>query len=371
MSALRALYRLQYDARQRVGSSIFRLHRRRNHRPGVPPLPKRVLIVLAGHIGDTVMCTPVLMEARRTWPTAEIVVLGRTDNIELLSGSPVVDRYEEVIAFPFSLRRMAQVGAMTRQLRQQAFDIGILLLGDQFAKLLADANIPIRVGVAGSPSDGYLTHRYSLGPPRRWGPAERLRSLSALGLPTGAAPRPRLWPTDSARERVHTRLTALGIPNGSRVISLHPFGSTKRQWWPLERLRAVGDELHRSLGATTILIGGRELVGRFEVPRNLVNFVGALSVSDLVALTERSAAVVTTDSGPYHIAGALGRPTVGLFRGTRPEYSSLYSPSTTVLMGRDAKCAASCGWQRCVAYPCRELASLEVDRVVSSVAELL
>ena len=80
--------------------------------------------------------------------------------------------------------------------------------------------------------------------------------------------------------------------------------------------------------------------------------------------------VVTTDSGPFHIAGALGRPLVGLFRARRPEHAGRYARSR-VLLGRDERCAKECEWDRCRAEPCRQMDALGAGEAAGAVREIL
>jgi ADP-heptose:LPS heptosyltransferase len=76
-----------------------------------------------------------------------------------------------------------------------------------------------------------------------------------------------------------------------------------------------------------------------------------------------AALVVSTDSGPYHIAGALGRPLVGLFRARRPEHADKY-PGAQVVFGQYAACAAECQWDRCAAPACRQMSRIEANDVI-------
>src|SRR5262249_46765781 len=99
---------------------------------------------------------------------------------------------------------------------------------------------------------------------------------------------------------------------------------------------------------------------------SLVNAVGELSISQLLAAIESAELVITTDSGPFHMAGALGKPIIGLFRGRRPEHAGRY-PQARGILGDDSACEKFCQWNRCQAEPCRQLNSLSIDEVLSRV----
>jgi ADP-heptose:LPS heptosyltransferase len=66
------------------------------------------------------------------------------------------------------------------------------------------------------------------------------------------------------------------------------------------------------------------------------------------------------------MAGALGRPIIGLFRGRRPEHANRY-PQARVIFGADHSCEKSCRWNRCHAEPCRQLNAISIDEVLSEI----
>jgi ADP-heptose:LPS heptosyltransferase len=96
---------------------------------------------------------------------------------------------------------------------------------------------------------------------------------------------------------------------------------------------------------------------------------GAFSVQELMAVIEGASIVITTDSGPFHMAGALGRPTLGLFRASRPEHAELYS-TARVVMESHPDCA-DCRWNSCQASPCRQMAAVTSSRVLDAIEPLI
>jgi ADP-heptose:LPS heptosyltransferase len=335
-----------------------------------PLEPRRILLIIAGLIGDTVMSTPVIVEARRIWPESEIVLLGRRHNCELLSACPLLDACIEAPAMPFALTGHHAAARMKDWLREQRFDLALILLGDQFASVLAEARIPIRVGVRGHSLEPCLTHTYSIGSPRTWGPSERLNALRALGYEVQDVP-PRLWVSNSSRDTARQRLGQLGLAEGVPYAALHPFGSTRRQWWTVERVEELAEELWYRHGLRTVLIGGPEARGRLPASAagRVTDATGTLSIPELLAVLERASLVISTDSGPFHLAGALGRPTVGLFRARRPEHADRY-PTARVVFGRDSTCMKRCRWDRCRSQLCLQLNALRVEEVEEAVRQL-
>lgn len=381
MSAGSRLYAFQYEWRQRLVGGAYGLRRRllssaRARGDAQAETPARVLVVMTGLLGDTVMSTPLIVEARRLWPEARITLLGRRQNCELLGACPLVDELFEAPAIPFSLRKRRELQGLDAWLRSSRFDVALIALGDQFAAALARADIPVRVGVKGHALESCLTHTYSIGSAREWGPPERLNALRALGFKVEDAT-PRLWVADEARASVRRKLEELGITKGERYAVVHPFGSTPRQWWPLGRVFELAKMMRERHGLKTLVVGGPETRGALvdegaagAASESVVDGTGAFDVPELLAVVEGAVVVVTTDSGPFHIAGALSRPLVGLFRARRPEHAGRYK-SARVVFGEDERCARVCEWDRCAAEPCRQMNALGVDEAAGAVDEML
>lgn len=307
------------------------------------------------------MSQPALAAARQLWPEARITVLGKTHNRDLLKADPNIDDFYVCDADPFSLRRSAEITKLGLWLAAQKFDIAIILLGDQFAHLLARAGIPVRVGVKGTILEPCLTHAYEIGSPREWGTSERLNCLRVLGKEVPDL-LPRLYVDPQAAETAAEKLGELGLGNGEPYIAFHPFGSTKRQWWPMENIREFLRNAKSRTGMRIVLIGGKETKNAEIGEDKLIDTRGLLSIPELLAVINGSELVITTDSGPYHIAGALGKRIIGLFRHRRPEHATAYEHVKPVF-GINEKCEAECNWDKCVATPCRQMENISTERL--------
>jgi ADP-heptose:LPS heptosyltransferase len=327
-----------------------------------------VAFVLVGMLGDTVMCLPVLEAAREAWPRTRICAVVTPRIREMLSGVSYIDEFLVGTGDPLSVRGREQARQTEERLRAENFEAGILLGGDQYAPLLYRAGIPIRVGPAPCVYEPLLTHTYLVDDGRTWGPNERLGALRALGVET-AARIPRLETVAQGRLEFQRWREARGDAARDDFVVIHPFGSTARQRWPLDRVPQLTEQVFQSTGWRSLLVGGPEFRDALASPvgaPSLIDAVGAFSLPELLAAIESARLVVTTDSGPFHMAGALGRPIVGLFRGSRPEHAGRY-PRARVLLGRDSACEKLCHWNYCQAAPCRQLESLSVEEVLNEV----
>jgi lipopolysaccharide heptosyltransferase III len=363
-----SLYTWQYRARER-----YIVARRLIGRKPPPPdaaqwPPRYVACVLVGMLGDTVMCLPVLEAARDAWPQARLCAVVTPRIREMLAGVGYVDEFLVGTGDPLSIRGRERAKQTEEQLSERRFDVAILLGGDQYAPLFYRAGVPIRVGPAPCVYEPLLTHNYVVDDGQTWGPYERLGALRALGVET-AHRVPRLDLDPQARvEFKRWREKSLGDVNHSYIV-IHPFGSTPRQRWPLDRVPQLARQIYMLTGMRSLLVGGPEFRGvasTLSGGRSLINTVGELSISQLLAAIESGSLVASTDSGPFHMAGALGKTVIGLFRGRRPEHANRY-PQARVIFGADHSCEKFCQWNRCRAEPCRQLNAISTDEVLNEI----
>ena len=360
-----SLYALQYETRVRLAAGLYLLRNSRKVPSAAQPVPKpeKLLIVVSGMIGDSVMCAPAIREARRFWPGARITLLGQSHNCALFAGCPAVDFLHEATADAFTLRRRKEILGLKQWLLSSRFDAAIVLLGEQFGLILAHAGIAVRVGPEGHPLACCMTHTYDSGSPRSWGPQEKLNALRALGCKP-ADTLPSLDVKPAARISAAEKLNWLGVHGTTRYAALHPFGSTPCKRWPVGGAGTVASLLEQRHGLKTLLIGqSADAAPDLFSGAALVDARSLFTLEEILAVIERADLVISTDSGPFHIAGALGRPLVGLFRASRPEHASRY-PQARVLFGRNAACDRECRWDRCRHVPCAQMENIAADSVL-------
>ncbi len=321
---------------------------------------RKVLLVCTGLVGDSLMSLPAMSCARTLLPRAEVVALvtERVQGLlELSRGS--FDRFIVATGAPLSLRprRRRENASLQARLAEEGFDVAVVFLGDDYAPMLTRAGIPWRVFVEESPYRRLATQRYRIGHPRTWGPLERFGAWRALGLEPrlGSAT---LMPPASALHAVNVRLGRFLRP----IVVIHPFGRTPEQWWPESAWIALASMVRRELGGTAILVGDAQ--GSAPAPGTAdIEVMGLLSMSELAALFVKADCIVSTDSGPFHLAGVLGRPGVGLFRASRPEHSSRYESLEPILGPVERLCSQHCSWMHCRTLPCTQMKGITAEAV--------
>jgi heptosyltransferase-2 len=323
---------------------------------------RRALVRLPNWLGDTVMAVPTLRALRAALPASELWCLGPWA-AELLESEPGIAR--RLVPPPRVGARLAQA----RRLRQAGFDLAVIL-PNSFETALAGwlARARWRVGYAGDGRGLLLTHalRPDDGPVHQVAAYRRL--LEPLGI-DGAAGAPTLTIDPARRSEARRLLNEAGLTGGDPRVGLQlgaAFGSAKL--WPSERIAALAAGLE-GRGIRTVLLGSpaaRELAERVQAASagRIRSLVGRDRPALLPALLSELDAFVGADSGPAHVAAAVGVPTVTLFGPTDPRLTAPLGPGQRALW-RQPTCAP-CFRQDCpIDHRC--LRAIEVAEVEAAV----
>ena len=335
----------------------------------------RVLIVMPTWVGDCVMATPTLRGLRRLYPDARITAVVRRNCKPLLTGLKSVDRV-------VSYRPSVGVTRLARRLRRGRFDLAVILPGSfKSALLVRLAGVPRRVGYDRDGRGFLLTDK--LAPPRDAAgklavtPTLRyyLKLVEHLGG-DGSDRSMELAITPRDRANASRVLAAAGVDQSRRPrVILNPgasYGAAKL--WPPQHFAELSDRLQDELGARVLVSAGpgergivTDLAARVRQPFADLSAHG-LSLGGIKALYADCDLVVTGDTGPRHVAAALGTPLVTLFGPTDPGWTTL-DFAREVELYDDVFCRP-CQLKTCpIDHRC--MTRLSVDRVYVEAARLL
>jgi len=321
----------------------------------------RLLVRAPNWVGDVVLSLPALRDLRRAFSGAQLSVLARPWVADLYRAAPEVD---EIIP---SLGVRADVARLRGR-----FDAAVLLPNSFAVALVAwGARIPERWGFATDGRRALLTRA------PRVPAAVRGRSqvyyyramLDGLGFDTAPPPDASLRCPDQWRARGRELLGSEGP-----WLGLNPgafFGTAKR-WLP-ERYGAVGDLVARRVGARVVLVGSKAerpladqvAAGMSTKPRVLT---GLTTLPELVGVLSCLDGFVTNDSGPMHLAAALGVRQVAVFGSTDWRETAPFTDRATVV--REPTECAPCMQRECpIDHRC--MRGVTVERVTDAALELL
>jgi ADP-heptose:LPS heptosyltransferase len=283
------------------------------------PGATRIAVLRATALGDLLFALPALESLRAAYPDAEIVLLARGWHARFLEGRPApVDR---VVALPEGIPPdgasglpVAERSRVLRGLREEGWDVAIQLHGGGRHSNPVVRALGARVCAGSQAPDAPPLDRSI---PYVYYQPEVFRNLEVVGL-LGARPVtwvPRLEVTDPDRQAL--REVAPALVDREPLVVLHPGASDPRRRWPVSAFALVGDRLSAA-GATVAITGTRDeaelvdgLAARMRAPS--VTLAGALGLPALVALLERAALIVSNDTGPLHLARAVGSRSVGIY----------------------------------------------------------
>ncbi len=305
-----------------------------------------ILIIKPGAIGDLLQLTPVIRALKSRYPQAGISLLvGSPSTSELFKYNAHV---RETLVFDKtgthkSLRALLQ---LWRLLRGNKYD---LVINFQRSNLktwfLASAAFPCRVLVYHKDRTGTV-HAV----------VNYLETVAPLGI---EATKTSLELTFSAQERAFAKEVVFSLGSaGKPLIALNPGASHPVNRWATDRFAALSDMLTQKLSARVIIIGGKEDIPLAEeiaakTGSKPLNMAGKANLLQLGALLEQCDILVSGDTGPMHIAAAVGTRVVALFGAADPERTGPVGSGHRVIQAADVACVP------CKSRSCNNKAYLE------------
>jgi ADP-heptose:LPS heptosyltransferase len=316
--------------------------------PAARPLPldpgwraaRRVLAVRLDNLGDVLVTTPAIRAIRESLPEAEITLLASPAGAQAGRLNPDVD---DVIVYrapwmdpwrelPHDSAREQRIIA---QVRARRFDAAVIFASFRQSPLPAAylcylADIPLRLAASIDGPGSLLTTRHRHPERVMHEVARGLDLVGAVGLAV-ADDRLVLRVPEEARTNLAEKMErsdALHFepqpPNlRTPLVVVHPGCTMPARTYPWEQFAAAADLVIERTGAAVALTGAtheRELVARVSgrMRRPAAPLAGELSFPEFCALVERADLVITNNTGPMHMAAALGTPVVALFALTNP-----------------------------------------------------
>jgi len=312
-----------------------------------------ILVRVPNWIGDAVMCLPALMDLRDHVPHAKVTVLARPIIGELLRGHPGVD---EVLIYSHHGEHKGLIGLwhLIQLVKRKQFDRAVLFQNAFEAAVIAwVAGIPSRIGYATDGRCWLLSEPVPRPDRAHLHHTEYYQDLvKAITHSPGKDCTPQLFLSPEVKNACARQFPDVFLPSDSLVIGINPgsvYGSAKR-WMP-ERFAEVGDRLVERLTrefpgspfVRCVLIGskGEEELGQ-DIARRMryepIVLSGRTTIQELMGVLTRCSVLVTNDTGPMHVAQALGVPVAAVFGSTDPSTTSPHGQSRGVVKA-SVRCA--------------------------------
>jgi len=332
--------------------------------------PRRILIVRLGSLGDLIHALLAVARARAAWPAAEIDWLVERAHADLLALVPVL---AQVIVLED--RSLIGWSTVTRVMRSRGYDLAIDLQGLMKSAALARLSGARRVAgfdraALREPGARFLYSESIVVGEGRHVIAKNLALVDALtGADAGdpAAEDGLQFPLDIPRSPA---LDALRTQVAGDVAVINAGAAWPNKRWPAARFGAIAQWLRTTYGWTPVVLWGpgEQALGRavVEASGGAAVCAPATTLADVLAIARDAKVFVSGDTGPLHLAGAMGTPLVALFGPTTPDRNGPWD-ARDVSISRYAGCA--CHYKR----ECRQPASwclegISVEDVVQAIA---
>lgn len=338
----------------------------------------RILIVQTAFLGDVVLTLPLLAAIRQWAPQAWVEVLTIPANAPVLQGQPGINA---VLTYDKRGRQRGLCGLvrMGRTIRSRAYDMVISPHRSlRSALLVAASGSGRRLGFR----QWWTRWAYTATVPKPAHGHEVVRNHELVKLVDANLPVPgpfSLQVEAGKRRGAAEALSRAGVGADDVLVGLVPGSQWGTKRWPAEQFAALIDQLTAWPGTHCVLFGAPQerdiaeaVVAACRAP--VIDLIGKTSLRELPAFMERCDVVVSNDTGPMHIAAALGRPIVTLYGPTTPALG--FAPYG-VLWEEASVASLSCrpchahGPERCPLSHWRCMRELQPSQVAAGVARLL
>lgn len=287
-----------------------------------PKKIKNILAVRNDRFGEFLLNIPALRALRENFTHAKIIVVVNSYVKELAECIPFID---EIIQWDMRRHNFLEKLKFIGLLKRRNINMAVMLNpSKEFNIFTYLAGIPVRVGY--NRKCGFLlTHKIE--DKKYLGQRHEVEyNLELVGL-VGAETKDSGLNLTIDGNVVNNLLKYFNINNNSRLIALHPWTSDSIKQWPQDNFCALAKKLTKELNIKVIVIGGKEELGKSielfsSFNDNLINITGRTTLKQLAALLKECKLLISGDSGPVHLACAVGTPVIAIFRNDIPAKSA-------------------------------------------------
>jgi heptosyltransferase II len=281
---------------------------------------QRILVIELWNIGDVVLAMPFLAQLRALFPKAKVTMLAQPHALTVLEGSDLVDEFietnlgwsESAVRYNPLAYNWRELARVRREMKRRQLDVAFASrMHVREHIVLALSGGQRRVAFALGNGHRVLTDAVPTGDPNRHKVEEWLDLLKPFGGPV-TVEAPRLKVSEAERRWAAAFLALHGASTETRIVGIHPGASVPAKRWPLERFAEVAAVVARTPNAKVLAFTAPDGYG--EQLAQIPDVISAkVNLRELIALIACCDVLVCNDSGPMHIAGALGVPTVSVF----------------------------------------------------------
>jgi ADP-heptose:LPS heptosyltransferase len=327
--------------------------------------PKSILIISFSHIGDVVLSTAVIPPLQRYFPDAKISILVGPKACDILWGDV---RLNKIIVFDNKGQHKGFKGLLklVNELTNMKFDLVVNLRDAFWANFIGGKswNMPLLQRLSPNYRELHAVDRY-------------LNVLNRNGGIKSNDGIPKILLQDYEKQQAFDFLSQNNVNLGDTIIGIHPGGSWKYKLWPIKRFVNLGDYLSQEFNAKVLIFAGPDEADlqtqMAELMRSRPILVRNLGLRQLAALIQRCHLYIGNDTGPMHIAAAMGTQVVSMFGSTNASRSGPYGNGHIVISTKlgCAPCHPGKHPAGCKRGSCLAMESIPFDQVANIVGKII
>lgn len=332
---------------------------------------KRILIFNVNWLGDVLFSTATIRNIRRNFPDGFIACVIPSRCYPVLKGNPHLD---EIIIFDEGDRHKGVLDKLNfvKLLKSKRFD-AVFLLHRSFSRALICrlAGIPERIGYY-TKKRGFLLTKKIIAP--KANTLHRidyyLNIIEKAGLKVEDR-YPEFFISEEDQKFVKDFLIKESIGKNDFLVVVNPGGNWLPKRWPKEHWASLSDRLIAEFNSKVIITGGPQDIKLAKEIESLMRekpiiACGVLNLKQLGALCSRPDLFITADSGPLHIANAIGaKKIIAIFGPTSPDITGPYPVKNVFILQKDVGCKVPCYVVNCKDNRCMK--AISVDDVIEKI----
>jgi len=344
-----------------------------------------ILIVKLSAIGDVIHTLPALNAVRNYYPDANITWLVEEDAAPLVQGHKALDRvivskrkrWLKALQNSSFLNTVREVCGFIKALRDTRYDMifdfqALLKSGILIALARGRRKIGFGKGLEHMEhSYIFLNERIPAVDMEIHALSRGMMLLNAVGIPFNEVDY-KLPMSDRDRKKIDELMKQHGIKGVKSLIAINPVAKWETKLWPNKKFAELADMLVDRYDMKIVFTGGIKDYSIIQtitssMKGRAINFAGKTTLTELAALYEKAALVISTDTGPMHLAAATGTPVVALFGPTAPWRTGPYGTGHQIIKA-ELECSP-CFKRRCETTDC--MYRISVDQVLKGVQKVL
>lgn len=286
-----------------------------------PKAVKHILVVRNDRFGEFLLNMPALGALKETFPDAKISAVVSAHVGELAQAVPFID---EIIVWNQGRHSFFSKSRLIRFLRKKRIDLAVIFNPSKsFNFFTYLSGIPIRVGY-NRKWGRLLTHKLE-DEKYKGTKHEAEYNLELVGL-AGAKTKNKTFALPVNTGIIDNLFNEFHIAKDDKLAAIHPWTSDPIKQWPFENFRELAERISASTDTKVLIIGGKEEKQKNPalftgLGERVFDFTGRTNLKELAALLKRCCLLISGDSGPAHLAGAVNTKAVVIFRNDIPAKS--------------------------------------------------